>query len=242
MSQRTKDWPPILYQKSIIENEDMLNKLIIKKIKPSVTAEVEAISQKLLRLESQLSSNIPTTLWISDLHGEGDRFKSILRGRFGLLYQTCKEALPKTFSDEKVQYLARVIRKHHFFKDDTIKMDIQDILLCLTQVIRYKLSNIHYKVEDVILPEFREYIVRMISGMPVPDKLFEEEIISNRLVYHLSHTIQQILLDGIVVLGDIFDRGPQPDKIIRILASRHYHHLVRYVYGNHDILWVGAVS
>ena len=64
-------------------------------------SEIDELSSRLLSIDLELNSNIPTTLWISDLHGEGDRFKSILRGRFGMLFQTCKEALPSTFSAEK---------------------------------------------------------------------------------------------------------------------------------------------
>ena len=44
-------------------------------------SEIDKLSNKLLELDLELNSNIPTTLWISDLHGEGDRFKSILRGQ-----------------------------------------------------------------------------------------------------------------------------------------------------------------
>ena len=47
--------------------------------------EIDKLAGQLLQMEIDLNCNIPTTLWISDLHGEGDRFKSILRGRFGLL-------------------------------------------------------------------------------------------------------------------------------------------------------------
>jgi fructose-1,6-bisphosphatase-3 len=65
-------------------------------------SEIDRLASKLLDIDLELNSNIPTTLWISDLHGEGDRFESILRGRFGMLFQTCKEALPTTFSAEKI--------------------------------------------------------------------------------------------------------------------------------------------
>ena len=61
-----------------------------------------------------------------------------------------------------------------------------------------------------------------MSGLPVPDPIFEEKIIADRLIAHLSHTIRQILLDRIQVLGDVFDRGDQPDKILRILSSHYY--------------------
>ncbi len=205
-------------------------------------SEIDKLSSKLLDLDLELNSNIPTTLWISDLHGEGDRFKSILRGRFGMLFQTCKEALPNTFSSEKIQYLTKIIRKQQYLIDDIIRMDMQDVILCLVQILKYKLTNIKSHGTEIFRPEFRDIISRLLSGLPVPDPIFEEAIIANRLIAHLSYTIRQVLLDRIQVLGDVFDRGPQPDKILRILSSHFYKDMVDYVYGNHDILWMGAAS
>lgn len=205
-------------------------------------SEIDELSSQLLDIDLELNANIPTTLWISDLHGEGDRFKSILRGRFGMLFQTCKEALPSTFSAEKIQLLTKIIRKQHYIEDETMQMDMQDVILCLVQILKYKLTNIKTPDADIFRPEFRGIINRLLSGLPVPDPIFEEPIIADRLIAHLSHTIRQVLLDRIQVLGDVFDRGPQPDKIIRILSSPYYRHMVDYVYGNHDILWMGAAS
>lgn len=204
--------------------------------------EIDKLANELLQLENALNANIPTTLWISDLHGEGDRFKSILRGRFGMLYQTCREALPNTFSTEKIQYLVRIIRRTDYYKDADISMDIQDAILCLTEVLKYKISNRMYQINEIIRPEFRDTITRLLSGLPVPNPVFEEPIIAKRIIAHLSKAIREVLLDRIQVVGDIFDRGPQPDKIIRILSSSAYSDIVDYVYGNHDILWMGAAS
>ncbi len=159
-----------------------------------------------------------------------------------MLYQTCKEALPSTFSAEKIQYLTKIIRKKQYFQDKIIRMDMQDVILCLVEVLKYKLTNIGARTTEVFLPEFRDTINRLLSGHPVPDPIFEEPIISMRLISHLSHTVRQVLLDRIQVLGDVFDRGAQPDKIIRILSSNAYRQMVDYVYGNHDILWMGAAS
>ncbi len=204
--------------------------------------ELDKLCKRLLQIDTELNSNIPTTLWISDLHGEGDRFKSILRGRFGLLYQTCKEALPNTFTDDKIQYLVSIIRKNAYIPSKEIKMDHQDVIFCLADVLKYKLTNVRYENREIFLPEFEDIINRLLSGGLVPNPVFEEEIISKRLISHLAHSIRQVLLDRIQVLGDIFDRGPQPDKIIRILSSPFYRDIVDYVYGNHDILWLGAAA
>lgn len=206
------------------------------------TGELDKLAQQLLDIENELNSNIPVTLWISDLHGEGDRFMAILRGRFGMLYQTCREALPKTFSVDKVQYLTQIIRKKRYIEEEHILMDTQDVIFCLVQILKYRLSNIRHRSKNIFPPEFRNTIKRLISGLPVPDQVFEEKVLSERLISHLAHSIRQILLDRILVLGDIFDRGAQPDKIIRILSSFAYRDMVDYVFGNHDILWMGAVS
>lgn len=214
----------------------------VEKDEHTQIAELDVLVHQFLEIEHKRNSNIPTTLWISDLHGEGDRFKSILRGRFGTLYQTCKEALPSTFSTLKVQYLVRIIRKRSYIEDPNVNMDIQDVIMCLIQILKYRLTNTGYNVDDAIKPEFRETINRLLAGLPVPNPIFEEEIISTRLISHISHTITRVLIDKIQVLGDVFDRGPQPDKILRILSSSAYRNIVDYVYGNHDILWMGAAS
>lgn len=203
---------------------------------------IDELAQRLLQVETELNANIPTTIWISDLHGEGDRFKSILRGRFGVLYQTCREALPNTFATDKVQYLVKIVRQQQYIPDPDIRMDTQDVILCLVQILKYKLTNARYTMEDVLMPEFRETISRLLAGLVVPNPIFEEEIISSRLITHLCHGIRNVLLDRIQVLGDVFDRGPQPDKIIRFLSSSPYRRIVDYVFGNHDILWMGAAS
>lgn len=205
-------------------------------------SELDQLAQQLLQIENELNSNIPVTLWISDLHGAGDRFMAILRGRFGMLYQTCREALPNTFSVDKIQYLTQVIRKKKYFREENILMDTQDVIFCLVQILKYRLANIRNRTGDIFPPEFRNTIKRLISGLPVPDQVFEEKVLSERLISHMAHSIRQILLDRIIVLGDIFDRGSQPDKIIRILSSFAYRDMVDYIFGNHDILWMGAVS
>ncbi len=205
-------------------------------------ADIDVLANRFLKLEDELNSNIPATLWISDLHGEGKRFKSILRGRFGMLYQTCKEALPKTFSANKIQHLVKIIRKKSFIVDKQIKMDMQDVILCLVEILKYKFNNVQHKVDKYYLPEFKDVIDRLLTDRDIPDPVFEIDVISSRLITHLSHTIKQVLLDRILVLGDVFDRGAEPDTIIRILSSKSFIDMVDYVFGNHDILWMGAAS
>ncbi len=58
--------------------------------------------RELTEIESELERNINTTMWISDTHGAGERFTTILKGRFGLIWRTAQEALSKYFSTAKL--------------------------------------------------------------------------------------------------------------------------------------------
>ena len=46
-------------------------------------------------------------------------------------------------------------------------------------------------------------------------------------------------MDHLHVVGDIYDRGPEPDKIMETLIN---YHSVDVQWGNHDALWIGAFA
>ncbi len=102
---------------------------------PSLDKQIDELERQILKIDSRLDSHIPSTLWISDLHGEGERFKSILRGRFGLIYQTCREALPQSISDQKVLHLVQIIRMQSYTESDRSEFSIPEIVELLTQII-----------------------------------------------------------------------------------------------------------
>ncbi|MGU9537299.1 fructose-bisphosphatase class III, partial [Proteus mirabilis] len=52
-------------------------------------------------------------------------------------------------------------------------------------------------------------------------------------------TIQHLTVDHIHIVGDIYDRGPAPDKIVDVLIDRQS---VDFQWGNHDILWLGGAA
>ena len=62
---------------------------------------------------------------------------------------------------------------------------------------------------------------------------------SDDLIIGLSYTIQRLVVNHLHVVGDIYDRGPQPDKIMDTLID---YHSVDIQWGNHDVLWIGAYA
>ena len=55
----------------------------------------------------------------------------------------------------------------------------------------------------------------------------------------MSQLIQRLVIDHLHIVGDIFDRGPGPHKIMDKLMS---YHSVDIQWGNHDVLWMGAAA
>ncbi len=60
---------------------------------------------------------------------------------------------------------------------------------------------------------------------------------SKEIITTLCHLIQNVSVDCLHIVGDIFDRGPRPDIIMDVLMD---HHDIDIQWGNHDIIWMGA--
>ena len=63
--------------------------------------------------------------------------------------------------------------------------------------------------------------------------------IGDGLIISICRMLQQIAVDQLHILGDIFDRGPRADLIMDELMS---HRSVDIQWGNHDIEWIGAAA
>ena len=55
----------------------------------------------------------------------------------------------------------------------------------------------------------------------------------------LAGLIKRLAVDHLHIVGDIFDRGANADKILDLLIK---HHSLDIQWGNHDILWIGAAA
>ena len=51
--------------------------------------------------------------------------------------------------------------------------------------------------------------------------------------------IKRLAVDRLHIVGDLFDRGPRPDRILDSLMA---HHQVDIQWGNHDVVWMGAAA
>src|SRR5699024_5267099 len=59
------------------------------------------------------------------------------------------------------------------------------------------------------------------------------------LIISLSELIQDLIVDQLLKLGDIYDRGPALDKILNLLLNKKS---LDIHCGIHDVLWMGSAS
>lgn len=98
------------------------------------------------------------------------------------------------------------------------------------------------------LPQEYAYIIEELINTNEHDsskKRYFESIIENVIdsgiadsfIVALSNLISRLTVDRLHIVGDVFDRGPAAQLVLDDLQQRHG---VDFVWGNHDILWIGA--
>ncbi len=100
------------------------------------------------------------------------------------------------------------------------------------------------------MPPAFAYIIDELLHVDYNDdnkKVYYDEIIhsiidigmGDEFIKALCNLIQNLTVDSLHIIGDIFDRGPRADIIMDELM--HFHD-VDIQWGNHDISWMGAAT
>ena len=121
------------------------------------------------------------------------------------------------------------------------------LLLKLSRLMSYKYPQSELK--NLMPKGYETIILELLTARP-NDDAFQEvyfNTILNTLIninsgneYIIAFTIfiKKLAVAHLHIVGDIFDRGQRPDSIIDMLRQ---HHSVDIQWGNHDILWMGAM-
>lgn len=62
---------------------------------------------------------------------------------------------------------------------------------------------------------------------------------ADNFIVALAELVQRLVIDHLHILGDVYDRGPSPDKIMDQLERYHSFDIQ---WGNHDMVWMGAAA
>ena len=213
-------------------------------------------STEIINLESILRLPKGTEHFITDIHGEYEAFSHVLRNGSGSVKKKIDEVFGHTFSEKSKQALATLIyypqekiaqiKKTEKNMDDWYRITLYRLIeVCKQTSSKYTRS----KVRKALPEDFAFVIEELITEKP--EVLNKEEYYNTIIdaiidtgrgepfVIALSYLIQRLVVDHLHILGDIYDRGPSPDRIMDRLMS---YHSLDIQWGNHDILWMGAAA
>lgn len=219
----------------------------------------EKLATEIINLESILELPKGTEHFVSDLHGEYESFQHVLRNGSGNVRAKINDIFEDKLSQQEINDLAALVyypeeklklEKNNFdsigklnvWYITTIELLIELITYCSSKYTRSKLRK--------VLPEQFVYIIEELlyksnefhNKKPYYETLVNQIIEleqSDDLIIGLSYTVQRLVVDHLHVVGDIYDRGPKPDKIMDTLIN---YHSVDIQWGNHDVLWIGAYA
>ncbi len=219
---------------------------------------IAAASTEIINLEAILNLPKGTEHFLADLHGEYEAFQHVLRNTSGTIKRKVREIFGDTLHKDEQKDLCTLIyypeQKLKLIKDFFIEKDINDwyfitinhlVMVCRSVSSKYTRSKVHKA-----LPDDFSYIIQELlhENAMEPNKQAYVDVIvrtiittgrADDFIIAISELIQRLVIDHLHILGDVFDRGPSPDKIMDILCSYHNFDIQ---WGNHDILWMGAAA
>lgn len=217
---------------------------------------IATASTEIINLEAILNLPKGTEHFLADLHGEYDAFQHVIRNASGSIKRKVKEIFSDTLSTREQKNLCTLIY-YPEQKLDLVKQENEDInnwfFITINRLIKVSRSvSSKYSRSKVTkaLPRDFSYIIQELlhESSDDPNKQAYVDVIIRTIIstgraedfiIAVCYLIQQLAIDQLHILGDVFDRGPSPDKIMDVLRSFHN---VDIQWGNHDILWMGAAS
>lgn len=215
---------------------------------------LESCRTELINLSAILNLPKGTEHFISDIHGEYDAFLHILNNCSGVIKEKIDSLfVEKTeeerrefatliyYPNEKLNYLkeCEIINENWYF--DTLVDLVRITSLISSKYTRSKVKkalskNYSYIIDELLHTKdnsesnIKQYFSNIL-------KIIIKTNGADGFICEFARLIKVLAVDHLHIAGDIFDRGPNPDKICDLLYN---HHSLDIEWGNHDLLWLGA--
>lgn len=219
----------------------------------------EKVATEIINLEAILNLPKGTEHFVSDLHGEFQAFQHVLRNGSGKVKEKIRDLFIDVLSESEINELATLVYypeeklqliKNNFQSEQELSDWYTDIIAHLIKLISYASSKYTRSKLRKALPKQFVYIIEELlykTDEFTNKKHYYTKIVqqiislrqADKLIIGLAYTTQRLVVDHLHVVGDIYDRGPDPDKIMDTLIR---YHSVDIQWGNHDVLWIGAFA
>ncbi len=219
----------------------------------------EKVVTEIINLEAILDLPKGTEHFVSDLHGEFHAFQHVLRNGSGKVKEKIHDIFKGTMTEQQINDFATLVYypeaklkqiRNTFSNEVELNAWYQHTIYDMITLLPYASSKYTRSKLRKALPEQFVYVIEELlykSDKYSNKKTYYEKIMqqiitlrqSEKLIIGLAYTIQRLIVDHLHVVGDIYDRGPDPDKIMDTLIN---YHSLDIQWGNHDVLWLGAYA
>ncbi|GGF28275.1 fructose-1,6-bisphosphatase class 3 [Halobacillus andaensis] len=219
----------------------------------------EKVVTEIINLEAILNLPKGTEHFVSDLHGEYQAFQHVLRNGSGRVKEKIRDIFNGVIYENEINDMATLVYypeeklkiiKNGFDNDEALNQWYKETIERMLKLISYASSKYTRSKLRKALPDQFAYIIEELLYKTDESANKEQyytkivqQIISldqaDKLITGLAYTTQRLVVDHLHVVGDIYDRGPEPDKIMETLIN---YHSVDIQWGNHDALWIGAFA
>ena len=217
---------------------------------------VAAAASEVIRIEALLRLPKGTEHFMSDLHGEHEAFVHILNSASGVIREKIDTVLGAEVPAEERAELATLVYYPNQ-KLPELKAHRQDLnawyrltLLRLIDLCRFVSSkhtrdhvrrclpqNCGYILDELLHAHFEDHDKDQYYGEIIESILRYDR--ADAYIVRFCEVIKRLAVDRLHIVGDLFDRGPRPDRILDSLMA---HHQVDIQWGNHDVVWMGAAA
>ena len=216
-----------------------------------------AVCSEIINLRAILALPMGTEHFISDLHGEYAAVWHILNNCSGVILEKVMRLFEAEIGEERCRSLCTLIyypheklnamRESGEYTHDRLK-GVLTMLRTLAATLSSKYTRSYVRKQ---MPQKWSFVLDELLHM-------QRDEYSNQVRYHdtilesiistgaaddvitaLSDIIKRLAVDKLHIVGDIFDRGPEPARLLDALME---HPNIDIQWGNHDILWLGAAS
>lgn len=219
----------------------------------------EKVVTEIINLEAILDLPKGTEHFVSDLHGEYHAFQHVLRNGSGNVKVKIKDLFKDELQEREINEFStliyypeeklKMIKPQFASKEElrewyieTIERMLKLVSFASSKYTRSKLRKALPKQFVYIIEELLYKTAEFKNKKEYYDKMLKQIISlgqADKLIIGLAYTTQRLVVDHLHVVGDIYDRGPDPHKIVDTLID---YHSVDIQWGNHDVLWLGAFA
>lgn len=215
---------------------------------------VKAASSEIINLMAIQGLPKGTEYFFSDLHGEHEAFVHLLKSASGIIREKIKETFGHIIPEEEQAELSHLI----YYPDKHLQRLCRDggnteewqrvtiyrlVQICKVVSSKYTRSKVRkkmpaefaYIIDELLHVDYTDENKRVYYGEIIYSMI--DILVADKFIIALCELIQNLTIDSLHIIGDIFDRGPRADIIMNELMQFHD---VDIQWGNHDISWMGA--